>query len=249
MLGFAGVTVIIVSAAPAAFVPPPPPPPPQAVRLAMTSNPNTSNFNNAFFIFSAPLADQYSVSILYSVCKQDTQQVTLELSVNSYCTIRFPSWLRMVNMLFPTHCSEMASYWSPLMEPVVPMVVRCSEVYICPPPTTAASLIPSEDEAMEYHPLFDSREVHVMPESVDVYIGLPTTAASLVPSEDEAMDYHHLFDSRAVQVAPESVDVYIWPPYTTAASLVPSEDEAMEYQYLADSRAVQLAPESVDVYI
>jgi len=59
--------------------------------------------------------------------------------------------------------------------------------------TTAASLVPSLDEVMEYHFLMLPTEVssvHVPPEFVEVQM-LPfqTTAASLVPSLDEVMEY------------------------------------------------------------
>ena len=61
--------------------------------------------------------------------------------------------------------------------------------------TTAASLVPSLDEVMEYQFLVLPTEVssvHVAPESVEVQmfplIALFTTAASLAPSLDEVMD-------------------------------------------------------------
>ena len=65
--------------------------------------------------------------------------------------------------------------------------------------TTAASLVPSLDEVMEYQFLVLPTEVssvHVAPESVEVQmfplIALFTTAASLAPSLDEVMEYQPL---------------------------------------------------------
>jgi phage shock protein PspC (stress-responsive transcriptional regulator) len=60
-----------------------------------------------------------------------------------------------------------------------------------PPYTIAASLVPSEDEVMEYQLLVAPvvRSVQVAPESVEVQMfPLYTIAASLVPSEDEVME-------------------------------------------------------------
>jgi hypothetical protein len=44
-----------------------------------------------------------------------------------------------------------------------------AEVYIWPPPTVAASLVPSAEEVTDTHNLFDSRGVQVAPESVETY--------------------------------------------------------------------------------
>jgi hypothetical protein len=44
------------------------------------------------------------------------------------------------------------------------------EVQMSPTDAAAASFVPSADEVIEYHPLFESLAVHVTPESVEVYI-------------------------------------------------------------------------------
>ena len=87
--------------------------------------------------------------------------------------------------------------------------------------TTAASLVPSLDEVMEYQFLVLPTEVssvHVAPESVEVQmfplIALFTTAASLAPSLDEVMDPQLLVlptEVSSVHVAPESVEVQMFP--------------------------------------
>ena len=125
-----------------------------------------------------------------------------------------------------------------------------------PPLTTAASLVPSLDEVMEYQffalPV-EVFSVHVAPESVEVQMFPPlTTAASLVPSLDEARAYQYFplpVEVFSVHVAPESVEVQMFPFRTTAASLVPSLDEVMEYQDFAlpvGVFSVHVAPESVE---
>ena len=83
-----------------------------------------------------------------------------------------------------------------------------------PPPTTAASLVPSLDEVMDLQPFVPPTEVssvHVAPESVEVQMFPPlTTVASLVPSLDEVMDRQFFAlpgKTYSVHVAPESVEV------------------------------------------
>ena len=133
-------------------------------------------------------------------------------------------------------------------------------VQMFPPPTTAASLVPSLDEVMDLQPFVPPTEVssvHVVPESVEVQMFPPlATAASLVPSLDEVMDSQFLYPNPmkvfSVHVAPESVEVQMFPPLTTAASLVPSLDEVMEYQFFAlpvEVFSVHVAPESVEVRV
>ena len=89
--------------------------------------------------------------------------------------------------------------------------VACA-VHIPPPNSTAASLVPSADEAMEVQPehspsraLVCNQLVPELPETQIVPLALPT--ASLVPSADEA---EHLQYSPGalvlIQVTPESVD-------------------------------------------
>ena len=84
-----------------------------------------------------------------------------------------------------------------------------------PPPTTAASLVPSLDEVMDLQPFVPPTEVssvHVVPESVEVQMFPPlTTAASLVPSLDEVMEYQYWPFPPRVHVAPESVEVQMYP--------------------------------------
>ena len=84
--------------------------------------------------------------------------------------------------------------------------------------TTAASLVPSLDEAMEYQSFALPTEVssvHVPPESVEVQMfSALTTAASLVPSLDEVMEYHFLMlptEVFSVHVPPEFVEVQMLP--------------------------------------
>ena len=84
--------------------------------------------------------------------------------------------------------------------------------------TTAASLVPSLDEVMEYQFLVLPTEVssvHVAPESVEVQMfPLLTTAASLAPSLDEVMETQPLVlptEVFSVHVAPESVEVQMFP--------------------------------------
>ena len=81
--------------------------------------------------------------------------------------------------------------------------------------TTAASLVPSLDEVMEYQDFalpVGVFSVHVAPESVEVQMFPPlTTAASLVPSLDEVMEYQYWPFPPRVHVAPESVEVQMYP--------------------------------------
>ena len=60
-------------------------------------------------------------------------------------------------------------------------------LWLCPFKLTATSLVPSDDEATEYHCPETGRAVQFPPESVEVKIcPLLTPATSLVPSADEA---------------------------------------------------------------
>ena len=58
------------------------------------------------------------------------------------------------------------------------------------PPTTAASLLPSDEDAIEYQPKDGALVwVHVQPPFTLVYMPpLAATAASLLPSDDDAID-------------------------------------------------------------
>ena len=63
--------------------------------------------------------------------------------------------------------------WPPVKYPAVPDVVVADgaagfEVYICPPLTTATSLLPSDEEATEYQFLLLSRAVQLTPESAEL---------------------------------------------------------------------------------
>jgi len=149
------------------------------------------------------------------------------------------------------------------------------KVQMLPPLMTAASFLPSDDEAIEIQLLpvpVDVSSVQVTPESVDVQMlppvvaggfeeGGAATAASFVPSDDEAIDLQFLTDPVdvfSVQVTPESFDVQMLPKLaghpdeTTAASFVPSDDIVIDFQYLTLGcivfvLSVQVAPESVDI--
>jgi hypothetical protein len=131
------------------------------------------------------------------------------------------------------------------------------EVHMFPPSTTAASLVPSLEDAMPRHCFVlptEASSVQVAPESVEVQMFPPsTTAASLVPSLEDAMlaqDFVLPTEASTVQVAPESDEVQMFPPLTTAASLVPSLEEVTPHQYFeppTEVSLVQVAPESDEV--
>ena len=74
-------------------------------------------------------------------------------------------------------------------------------------PYTSTSFVPSDDDATEYAYTDGARDVHVAPESVDVYVPPSPTATNLVPSDDDATEDHCCEVPRGVHVAPESVDV------------------------------------------
>jgi len=75
----------------------------------------------------------------------------------------------------------------------------------------ASSLVPSPDEATEYHISFGIVfETQVVPESAEVYTALVchASATSFVPSEEEATEYQERLGATVVvHVAPESVEV------------------------------------------
>ena len=99
------------------------------------------------------------------------------------------SWLPLADEAIPRNCSFLGNR-------LVVKVHAMPEFVDNQIPSTAAaaSLFPSDDEAMDVHCAEvggpDAR-LHVMPEFEDNQMPPPVaTAASLVPSEDEATDRH-----------------------------------------------------------
>src|ERR1039457_2054230 len=95
-------------------------------------------------------------------------------------------------------------------------------VHIPPLLTTAASLDPSAEQAMESQNALGALVfVHVAPESVEMIIPLDkTVAAILVPSAEQAMDMATADNGEPIHVTPELVEVKT-EPLPSAASLVP----------------------------
>ena len=89
------------------------------------------------------------------------------------------------------------------------------DVQMFPLRTTAASLVPSLEEAMLYQLCVLGTLIlwiQLAPESVDVQMSPSvTTAASLVPSLEEAMPVQSRMIALEVQLAPESMDVQMFP--------------------------------------
>ena len=99
--------------------------------------------------------------------------------------------------------------------------------------TTAASLVPSDDEVTEKQAsLTLVCAVQFVPKLIDVQIPLlyPTTA-NLTPSDDAAIDFQAAFATLVccVQFPPELLEVQMLSP-AMADSLVPSAEDATETQ-------------------
>ena len=114
----------------------------------------------------------------------------------------------------------------------VQVVPESEEVQILPPLVVAASFVPSELDAIEFHAaLEDEVAVQVEPLSEETEIfPFRAVAASFVPSSlDATADQLVLELVCCVQVTPEFVEVRMLPvfPPPTATSFVPPPLEAM----------------------
>ena len=122
-----------------------------------------------------------------------------------------------------------------------------------PPLTTAASRVPSAEEAMDCQFLKGKLEMpQPLPPSVEVQIRSPyATNASRAPSAEEAMeDQAEEPGPPGDHVSPPSAEKYTKPVRVTATSRKPSAEEATEDQAPTTSgklSSVQVAPEFVEV--
>ncbi len=99
--------------------------------------------------------------------------------------------------------------------PLVGGVFCCVQVFpelvesqTAPPFTTAASFVPSEDEATAYQlALAAPLQNHEVPELVDIRMPRLEAAANLVPSGEDTMSRQGWLPSTETQVLPESTDL------------------------------------------
>ena len=81
------------------------------------------------------------------------------------------------------------------------------DLYICPSPTAAKSVVPSFETVISAHPRALSLFDQVEPPSVETYIArFDATAAMVLPSSEIAIPFQFPL-ARAVQVLPPSVEV------------------------------------------